>query len=145
MENTRENAAAFLKKCNEATFVAIPITPEGIMVAYAERVVASACSAPSSIGEEIKVTVSDEDIYKACPDFDIITKGDFNTLATTMMEEAFISGAKWAISRLSERKIVLPSDEDMRSMYLKMGMNGSFDQIWNACLSEIKRLNGINK
>ena len=41
MENTRENAAEFWRKCREATFVAVPATSLGIMMAYADRVTAS--------------------------------------------------------------------------------------------------------
>lgn len=83
MENTRENAEAFLKSCNEATFVAVPITPAGIMVAYTDKVLAS----------------------------------------------------------LVRPELVVPSEDEMRKAYIGMGMNGSFDKIWNACIEEIKRLN----
>ncbi len=140
MENNLENAVKYLDDKYGYTRERSEENDKWIneMLAYA-----SACSAPSSIGEEMKLTVSDEEIYKACPNFDIITKGDFDAIATTMMEEAFISGAKWAISRLSERKIVLPSDEDFKSV--RQYQDSQLERHgWNSCIYELKRLNGIN-
>ena len=119
MENTIENAIKFLEDKYKYERSRDDSNNLWIkeMVAYA-----SACSAPSSIGEnEIEKEASEK--------YD---------------RETWIDGVKWAISRLSERKIVLPSEQDMIDAYNVDPTFTSFATPWNACIESIKRLNGIN-
>lgn len=58
------------------------------------------------------VVPSDEDIIKSCPDFNIITKGDFDHICIAMMEEAFISGGKHIKSEIKR----LNSIESIRTL-----------------------------
>lgn len=100
----------------------------------------SACSAPSSIGED--------EIIKAGMDYQskfIAPNG--NDLDVSDID--FMAGIRWAISRLSERKIVLPSEEWLRDNKNTKSMSEAYavGKLYgiDLILSEIKRLNGINK
>ncbi len=128
MENTIQSAEEFIQWAqhsfeNETGEIG---SQAEWMVAYAKEVATSACYAPSSIGE-------DEIVKEAYAIF-----GTYPTVERVH----WMAGAKWAISRLSERKIVLPSE-------VMPSEGGKIDYLshsggWNECLSEIKRLNGIN-
>lgn len=132
MENTTESAKSFLTKYrDERTHpVSVDYFAE-MMVDYA-----SACSAPSSIGEDVirnKYPTTIAELGRKPDDTDEDGLFWYNHLRR--------EGAKWAISRLSERKIVLPSerkaptDADMLELGMEYG--------WNDCIKELKNINSI--
>ncbi len=134
MENTIENARKFYveSKSDDAP---------RIMRDYA-----SACSAQSSIGED----GLNEFIEKALRDKGLIRANSPThfTETSVWLKQVIIE----AISRLSERKIVLPSEEDLHNIF-KLPENPTVGRIVGNDISiaaaktiidEIKRLNGIN-
>ncbi len=119
MENTIDNAKSFLTKYrDERTHpVSVDYFAE-MMVAFA-----SACSAPSSIGEDEKNRIVQEVIemhpYKVPGKPD--TYCDYNQGWEDACDILDQHLTKYAISRISERKIVLPSEEEIKTdMVVKM-------------------------
>lgn len=150
MENTTESAKSFLTKYrDERTHpVSVDYFAE-MMVDYA-----SACSAPSSIGEDEKNRIVQE-VMEMHP-YKVPGKPHTYSYYNQGWEDACDildqHLTKWAISRLSERKIVLPSEDDLQKYYEGIKEDDTsltiYDAMnikihWNAAIECIKRLNGI--
>ncbi len=102
---------------------------------YLSTAYASACSAPSSIWEDDYNKLTGIAAWFLNED-----EGDFERPAAE-----YLLGLR---SRLSERKIVLPTKEDglkaFDAMFLDVDSTITFGDGWNAAIESIKRLNGIN-
>ncbi len=126
MENTIDNADTFLRQ--QENYV-----PPAVFEMVKKRLVAycSACSAPSSIGDETfdKYLSAERDLFCIA-----IMGNEWNQPVRTAAE-SFLIAFDQLRSRLSERKIVLPQYMAMRNIE---------STAWNSCIDELKRLNGIN-
>lgn len=131
MENTTQSVESFLSDKNLYRSGEI-IMIDGddlhdLFVAYA-----SACSASSTLEDEIQTESDKANGYHRN---DLITSGKHMAF-----DDGFFAGAKWAISRLSLGKIVLPELKPMPrlndSEYVER-------KAWNDCIESIKLLNII--
>lgn len=159
MENTFENAIDFADEFvgSNVQLGYKPTTriPE-MLVAYA-----SACSAPSSIGEGEDILGEMDKVFPSTiaqlgRKMNADEHGEGKEI-NMFLENAYKKeGAIWMYgrlrSRLSERKIVLPSEEEKQRIYLKMypemreedGYDTDFEEAWTAAIESVLRLNGIN-
>ncbi len=143
MENTIDNADTFLRQQENYVPPAVFEMVKKRLVAYA-----SACYAPSSIGEDEKNRIVQEVIemhpYKVPGKPH--TYCDYNQGWEDACDILDQHLTEWAISRLSERKIVLPSDIDnpYEGDLKRLTLSDGFEQGWKAHERSVKELNGIN-
>ena len=127
MENTIQSAEEFTRRQDSMN-----LDIHETMVKYA-----SACSAPSSIGDgEIEAAAKTHAGSKWVENHSPVLYRE--------RKHGFIKGCDFAISRLSERKIVLPSEINGFDYCSLSECVNSFESGYDLAISEIKRLNGIN-
>ncbi len=111
------------------------------LLAIANRI-EYACSAQSSIGEDEKNRIVQEvmEMHPYKVPGKPHTYSDYNQGWEDACDILDQHLTKWAISRLSERKIVLPEQKR------EIGLTSDYAHSngWNDCIESIKRLNGIN-
>ena len=133
MGNTIQSAKEFIDKIDETVDESWRTSYDSLAQAFVSY--CAACSAPSSIGED--------EIQKAAIEC-LEASTDLTETEQVFVLAGFYEGAKYAIPRLSDRKIVLPSEINGFDYCSSSECVNAFESGYDLAISEIKRLNGIN-